>query len=607
MSTTQTDSAPVVDPANRRLLTLRTWRAPVALAALLVLLVWAIHRLNPRTLASFHGMLHAGIVEVFLRPGGMAALPPENPFYAGEPVAYYWFFHLLAAQLVRLFGMNVFHAMEALTLLGAGGLVLVAVGLGRRLYRSTLAGLMIAYLVVAGTNPLGVLYAAARVARNGPDVLRDNHHHLWGVVHPLYSLIRYGDIGGLYGPLINFYLNMTSRPVALTALLFAAFCLHRALRDRRPTWWLWLGFAMALTTAFSPIIGITAGAAFGFAIVLTWVWGRPWVSTTPGQITPLVIAAAGLAMVGGVLLAAPTYYHLIVGPGSSDARLFLFSAEGLEHLVTAGLSVLPLVAIAMYATLRAPHGAGQYPGIMLLSGLALLALNAAITLPYGNGSNTFHAAVVLLAVPAAGVMLCDRPGAGALACSRRRAAAIVVVSLPTVLLLLASYLFRPPLAASFESAHAERTPPGSDRALLYRWARSDTDPRAVFIIDPRNSVTVGGNIGEFPAMTGRSVFVEALHHYMVSAYPDARMRVDLAVRLVSGGAPVSADSSYLAALGRPVYLVSDAPGDDALAERLQSLLGPPAFRQGVLSVYRVHGATGISTPEGREDPSGTGR
>jgi hypothetical protein len=564
----------------------------VALAGML--LVWSIHRLSPRTLASFHGMLHAGIVEVFLRPDGMAAFPPENPFYAGEPVAYYWFFHLLAAQLVRLLGMNVFHAMEALTLLAAGGLALVAVGLGRRLYRSTLAGLMIAYLVVAGTNPLGVLIAAARVARNGPDVLRDNPHHLWGVVHPLYSLIRWGDVGGLYGPLINFYLNMTSRPVALTALLFAAFCLHRALRDRRLTWWLWLGFAMALTTAFSPIIGITAGAAFGFGLLVTWAGGRFSASTTPGQITPLAIIAAGLAIAAGALLAAPTYYHLIVGPSSSDARLFLFSREGLKHLLAVGLSVLPLVAMAVYGLWRAPREARQYLGVMALSGLALLALNVAITLPDGNGSNMFHAAVVLLAVPAAGAVLCDRSEAGGLACSRRRAAAIVVVFLPTVLLLLASYLFRPPLAASFESAHVERTPPGSDRALLYRWARSETDPKAVFVIDPRKTVTVGGNIGEVPAMTGRSVFAEELDHYMVSAYPDARMRVDLAVRLVSGGAPSSADRRYLAGLGRPVYLVSDAPGDDAVAGRLQSLFGPPAFRQGALSVYRVHGAT-VST------------
>jgi hypothetical protein len=581
--------------------------AVTALAAFAVMLpIWGIHRLSPRTLVSFHGMLHAGIVEVFLRPGGMAALPPENPFFAGEPVSYYWFFHLLAAWLVRLWGMNVFHAMEALTLLAAGGLVLVATGLGRKLYRSTLAGLMIAYLVVAGTNPLGVLIAAARVARNGPGILRDNPDHLWGVVHPLYSLIRFGDVGGVYGPLLNFYLNMTSRPVALTTLLLAALCLYRALRDRRVSWWLWLGLAMALTTAFSPIIGITAGAAFGVGFLVTWAGGRFSASASPGQITPLAIFAAGLAIAGGALLAAPTYYHLIVGPSSSDARLFLFTREGLKHLVAIGLSVLPLVAMAVYGQLRAPREARQYLGVMLLAGLALLALNVVITLPDGNGSNTFHAAVVLLAVPAAGVLLCDGTGAGVLACSRRRAAGILVAFLPTVLLLLASYLFRPPLPVAFGGAHIERTPPGSDRALLYRWVRGDTDPRAVFIIDPRHSVTVGGNIGEFPALTGRSVFTEELDHYMVAAYPDARTRTDLAVRLVSGGAPTSSDSAYLARLGRPVYLLSDASGDDVVPETFRSVFGPPAFRQGALSAYRVYGAIGSSTPEGRDDPSGPG-
>ena len=98
-----------------------------------------------------------------------------------------------------------FYALEALILFATGTLVIVGVALGRKLYGSTLAGVLIGYLVMAGTNPLGVVFALYKVARNGLHLLNDDPDHLWGVVHPVYSLIRYNDFGGLYGPLLNFF------------------------------------------------------------------------------------------------------------------------------------------------------------------------------------------------------------------------------------------------------------------------------------------------------------------------------------------------------------------------------------------------------------------
>jgi uncharacterized membrane protein len=83
------------------------------IAALFVLLIIGIHRESPRTLISFHGLLHAAIAGQFTEQMP-TSFPPENPFFAGRPLCYYWFYHCLAAQLVRLFGMNIFHAFEAL-------------------------------------------------------------------------------------------------------------------------------------------------------------------------------------------------------------------------------------------------------------------------------------------------------------------------------------------------------------------------------------------------------------------------------------------------------------------------------------------------------------
>jgi hypothetical protein len=131
-------------------------------AALLTILIIGIHRESPRTLISCHGLLHAAISGQFA-DGPSASVPPENPFFAESTLCYYWFFHFLAAQVTRLCGMNVFHAMKALIVVSSVGLTFLASVLGRRLFNSTLTGIFMAYLIVAGINPLGILYAVAKV------------------------------------------------------------------------------------------------------------------------------------------------------------------------------------------------------------------------------------------------------------------------------------------------------------------------------------------------------------------------------------------------------------------------------------------------------------
>jgi hypothetical protein len=565
---------------------LRAWAVPIGVAALWMLLIWSVHRESPRTLVSFHGLLHAAIVEELAGPGKMT-LPPENPFFAGQPVAYYWFFHLLAAQLVSLFSLNLFHAMETVILFAAGILMIVAVSLGRKLYKSTMAGVLMGYLIMAGTNPLGIFFAIADVARNGMQALDDDPDYLWGVVHPLYSMIRYNDFGGLYGPLFNFFLNITSRPAALASLLLTALCLYLALSRKRPAHFIFFGLAFALTTALSPIIGLTTGAALGAGLVVTWLWEGRFSKRSEPLITPATIIWAGLAMVLGILLAAPTYYHLISGPSSSSAQLSLFSVRGLRHALSVTLSILPLAAIAVIGLVKAPRDRRPFLVVLFLSALALLALNVAITLPAGNQSNMFHAAAVLLAVPAAGAVLRrNTPQDTTARCSGRAALVIALIFLPTLLALLAAYVDRPPVPASFESVHIERLPRDSDLALFYEWARNETGRDAVFIVDPRERVALCGNTLELPAMTGRSILTEHSRHYLAEPYPESGARVDMATRLVSGEEPRASDVAYLSSFNRPVFIISYSSEDSLLINQMKSHYGPPVFQQGDVSVYK---------------------
>jgi hypothetical protein len=561
-----------------------SWRS-VALgtAAFWMLLIVAVHRESPRTLVSFHGFVQAAIADRFLQSAPMA-FPPENPFFAGHPVSYYWFFQFVSAQIVRLLGTNVFFAMEAVTVAAMGILMVIAVRLGYVLYGSVLTGVLMGYLVVAGTNPLGFVFAIRTVIRHGREVLQDDPTYLWGVVHPIYSLIRFNDFGGLYGPLLNFFLNMTSRPAALAALMAVLFCLERVLRVERRLSWALLGLTVTLTASFSPIMGIAAGGALLVGLAGSWLWERRTRGVSPSlRGKPLMVV---FAIVGGIVMAAPTYYHLLLGPSASRVDWVLFSTTGRRNLETITVSVLLLVILAVVGAFRAPQERRPFLRTLLLGALALLAVNAAVLIHHGNESNFFHAAVVLLSVPAAGSIV-RREADGQRTIGAGRATGIFLVFLPTLLLLLAAYVQRPPVPLDFGSPRLTRVPPESSLALLYQWIQRKTSPDAVFIVDPRHPpVAVCGNVSEFPAMAGRVIFTEHVQHYLVQPYPDARRRFDIAVRIVSGDEPDPRDRSYVSSLNRPVYVVSYRASNPGISGRMRHLYGVPIFQNGDVSVFK---------------------
>lgn len=572
------------------------WLWALAGAVALAGLIFAIHRLYPRTLVSFHGFVHLAIAGEFLK-AGPARFPPENPFFAGQPLPYYWFFQFLGAQVARLLGTNPLYGMEALILASAAGLVLTGVALGKSLFRSARLGGLIAFLVLAGANPLGFIIAGIKIARGGLQVLQDDPNFLWGVVHPLYSLIRFKDHGGLYGPLLNFFLNLTSRPLALASLLLAVLALKGALDRPKLARLAALAGAFALTAAFSPIIAIPAAAALMGGLGLVWLLDRPAVRRRwPAFLSRLApsgsrlslgsILISAVAMLAGLALAAPTFLHLVLGPSKSQVYWILFSRQGLEQILVLAITGLPLVLLAWVGLKKSDRISHPLLPALFFAALALLALNAPLWIPPGNETNFFHAAVIFLAVPAAAAALrsADRLRAQV---DGRIYTGLVLAGLPTTLLLLAAYLARPALPLESQGANLARLPAQESLNLVYEWARTETSQDAVFVLDPKNRVTMAGNTAEFPTLAGRALFTEARQHYLVEPYPDAGYRVNLSSRLLMGEALSQADQAYLSALGRPVYLLADET-TAAPAAQLEKLYGTPVFSVDGLKVFRLH-------------------
>jgi hypothetical protein len=566
----------------------RSWAVVVVVAILWSLPILALHRASPRTLASAHGLLHAAVSQRFVESGSVA-IPPENPFFAGRPVTYYWFFHFAGASLTALFDLDPLHAFEALIVASMVGLVIWSAILGRALFGRPLAGLMIGYLALAGTNSLGPVALLGRFIRHGTIVFQDNPHHLWGIAHPIFSLARVGDPWGLYGPLINFYLNITSRPVALSLLIAVLLFLYWALRNRSRAPLIGLSLTTALCTMFSPLIGLAAGASLLGGLTASWMWDR--LRFQKGQQLESIWGgsrlAAGAAIGLGLILALPTFYHMFSLAGGGVE----FFAGSIGRLWTVLLSGHLLLLLAGYGTWRCSmdRDRRRFFVAVLAAALLLLSANIAVSIPPGNESNLFHAAVFLLAVPAsASIFIPQTWGTpGELRVSLRRAGALVLIFLPAPVIVLASYMGRPPLPLGFEGSTLVRLPVESNLSRLYRWTRGNTPKEAIFVIDPRKPVVkMGGNVSEFPALTGRVIFTDSPTSYMVDRYQDAQFRFRMAVRLVSGDSLDQSEKAYLDELKRPIYVVVRNANDRLRYQRVVALYGPAAFEQGDVGVFQ---------------------
>lgn len=564
---------------------LRTGRGALLLASVAALVsivpIAYAHRESLRTLISAHGLLHAAIAQRF---AAVSVWPgrPENPFFAGEPLPYYWFFHYVGARLAGLMEIHPLHAFELLIFLALGVLWWTAALLGRRLYGGIAAGLAIGLLALAGTNPFGAAILLAKIGARGPAFLEDRGDHFWGLLHPIFGAARLSDPFGLYGPLLNFYFNISSRPVALSLLLVMSCCLLAWLQsgDRRA--WLGLMAGTAVCTAFSFLIGVVSVLALSGGLLVAAAWTTFMAArdaNADGHYGRTLKAIAALVL--GALIALPTYYYFFLGGNDQSVRL------NVRFWVVQGIasSAFLLVALVCVGVRRATGIHRQFLLATMCAGFALLAGSAVIELPASNDCNLFHAAVFLLAIPAAGGLLAVADGVKPW--SGLAWAAVMLIFLPTPGLVAYAYLHRPPIPLEITGQGLVRVPPDSSMAHLYDWIRTRTAPDAIFILDPRSLATPGGSIPEFPALTERFLFTGARKDYMVAPHGDAQLRYDIALRLL-GSAPADEEQhAYLKRLGRPLYLVLSNAVAYHDARALEGRYGSAVFRHGDVVVFAL--------------------
>ena len=521
------------------------------LAACAGVLAW-LFAWNPRLLGSWHGFLHAGIANSFAH-----AFPPENPFFAGEPLPYYWFYHLAGYWLSSALRLNLLLTFQLISWASLAMLVIVAGVIGRRSFRSAAAGVAIACLALCGLNPLGPAIAAARNVVRGEALVE----HWTGPVETTFvsnvqadRLMTQPLLGAMYlggdwrqGMDLVWFFDIGSRAPALAGMMLLLYLLLQP----GPT--VGRGAAIvavsAAVTALNPLIGIAVAGAMGLASIIRRQ--RP---------VFLLSVACGL----GALLASPTYYQMFF-------RVSGGGGVGLRTALGPVIVAVNFAALAAFAAMGARRAANPQLTTIALAGTVLLAILAVIHLPEGNEHNLGNAAQCLLAVPA---------GALAAYISRPRAALILAMFVPVTAATLFAYAGRPAMPIAFAASKVSRTP-ADDLQRFYDWVERTTPRPSIFIVDSAAAVKMSGNASELPAMTARMLFTD-LPNYLTTPNRDAALRAQLAGDATRGRELTQAQRDYLARLARPIYVVAY---QSANLDRLAALYGAAVFQNSAAAVF----------------------
>ena len=587
----------------------RAWRLSLGLAALCALAVVLFLFRGSAARVSFHGLLHSSVAGAVER-----GVPPENPWMAGTPLVYYWYWHALAGLAGRGLGLAVTYALALTNLWAAALLAPVLYFTGAVVFRR--GGRLVLGVVLAlfGLNVLGgwlwlargLPYAAPGTPIEVFDQLAgslvyDGGSWLWDR-RLAWSFSKFG--------------NLSSFPSALVLAAASWMAAVHALRGSGRPWPGLTGALAGASLALNPVVGgaalgCTAAAAVGFAVDAraradTLVWCAAW------------------AVPGAVLLA-------LAGSGAGGALFLLGWREG--ALARALLPVLPLLLLALGLLLPAPADVGGLArrerravlGLLACAGLLPLAMHLWVALPEGNEYKWIRLAALPLGLLAGGGAgrLAERGGgarwlawglggaslvgAGALTWLGGRAyTAFGRVELP--LDERAAGLLHGPGAEGTEGEQARRT---------YLWIRErvlEADPPPVLVANPlligplygvdAEAVDAEGAGGwrftgdlnlqghEAPAFSGTDLWCDR-KSYMVERHPRWELRLSGVAQLYRD--PGKWDAGHrraLEALGRPVLLlVTDADRRD------QRMIDNKLLRYGYREVHREGTRTLYAWPE----------
>jgi len=311
------------------------------------------------------------------------SLPPENPFFAGERLHYYWSYHLLPASIAQLTGVSARDALN-LTQIPTIALFVAALGLWARTYiASAMARWFAVAIALFAPSLIGLLYLLKTCA---PSVSQS----LPIVSHAQYSFLSH-----------SWFRDCLYEPHAVTALTLLMTALFLS-RSPAPLHWALTGSlvgvafgTLLITDAFIGAVGILYFAIANTRALMTRSDLRGQLLVSAAVVLLIVIAAIGLEVFpfGGsavrltphnVAKFTPIYLPIELGPlfvlGIAGACLMIYRRRARAFLPLLGLLGFALLLAFVLRVEREPNIAlrkglkvAQLP-LLILAGSAISTL-----------------------------------------------------------------------------------------------------------------------------------------------------------------------------------------------------------------------------------------
>ncbi len=481
---------------------------------------------NPFLIEFSDAWFHGAVVERVTQLG----VPPEDPFFAGIPLLYFWGYHVWAALVLSLVpGLWVFAPLLVYNLLAAAAVMTGLCLLVFRLGGGPSLAWLTCGLAALGYDPGAWVWPLLRSftgqVKGGEEISR----LLAPGSHPLMQAMRFGT---MHSSLVSFsdkFIVLT--PFSMAAALFVLFLIAWLRLIERPT--ARRAAVLGMVQAASLFLHSLAGWAQALAAGLAWWWLL--LGSRDGRESRAALLPILLAFTGAFLLLLP--YLIETTFGKMGTLRFGMTALALTSLILAGALYVPTGWATLVSWGRSRVAGRELAPLGL--GLSLAAL--LVQLPESNQSKFLNLLFLLLAAPAAwGWQWFWRHMA--------RGARVILVAAavtavgPTVVLVAWAKLH--------ESGGAGLVPRSSaaERAA-FRWAQRSTSPKTVFADQE------GGQ--DLVVLAGRGVIWGGPGYENNWGYPATEVRLrERAVRELAAGDTLDAGvRALLRRLNRPIVVV----------------------------------------------------
>lgn len=506
---------------------------------------------NPVLASRSDGWYHGAVLAQLAQRGG----PPEDPYFAGLRLMYFWGWHAWGTLWLRHMHQPLEHLyapLIACNITAAFAVVLGVAALTRRLGGRPRAVLLACALAVGGYAPFGWVQIAGRAFAGHVRGWADIAAQMSAGVDSVLGTLALGQLHASLGFFGDKYLVLTPFAMGLALFLLGVLCLLELAEqpDRRRA------MAFAVTLAATLFIHTVIGEALALLAGVWWLW-RARAALVGEWHARQQLLTLMLATIAAVICVAPYLFEIMsgkhsrLGPGWSPIALYSFFAGG-ALLVPAAL--VWLVARAK----RRPDAA-----VILVLFVACAALALGLKLPENNQSKFLNLLWLLAAAPAAlGYQALARRGTVMRVLT---GAVLALAAVPTFVFALWGFV------AEHGQSRSAWVAPDAATAEAMSWAYWHTPVYAIFC-------DLGGG-KEILTYAGRSTYWGGVSGERDWGYTPLQMsaRRSLVTSLCRGEDPQGVAAQLLAQETRDVIVVARSATGDSLSRPAALAARPERF------------------------------